>query len=1169
MRLLFTKLLSILLLFFCSMHFAMGQTSGDTTVVQTFTFSDICKRSDTWQFPPASKKWGKVLMYYTLKCDAATIWDSYPCGEWDYLTYTVLHDSTGVMDSTLTKYPNFSLLGVSNTDTNDLVYTINPTFTQYNNWQKWLVVDNTAAETSLATATGTQTLTNLLAASQKRGKTQFLWTLAELNTLGLTAGAINAMSLDLSMLGSDLNNLNISIKESALPLLSKIEVGGFTKVYEKNTTFAATGMNRFDFLTPFNWSGNAGILIEVSFDAPNGMTDFNVAGEVTAYPSAVSTTAKDGYLQLDKDWIEVPNAANLFATLDSQVTISYWAYGDASLPLNSTIFEAYNSLNHRALNVHHPWGDGNIYWDAGDADCPSGYDRINKVIPTADMKGSWVHWAFTKNTTTGNMRIYKNGTLFHSGTGKYKSMKDIQRFVIGTNLWGDPNVYFRGKLNDFAIFDKELSATEIQDYMYKNVDVAHPQYSHLLAYYPMDNDTSTTLHDAGPYHYDAGILGMPQYKEMKGKELFRNATAENSRPNATFYAGTYTTHLDSALTTENVQNPSASAVIYDANSHTVGIDTMVIWNAGYSYVYTDGVKTDSVWNAATDTLDRVFYSYYNHFERVNNIEIGRFITPYGIGLDLGLDGFTWVYDVTDYSNMLHGAVALSAGNTQELLDLKFICIEGTPPRDIVRVDNVHNMEYHSYGNLANNTTLKIDTVAIDPSASNFKMITRFTGHGHEGIYDANQGLIHCCEWADKQHNMKFNGATNPQINWNLLVGDMCSTNPTGAQGGNWASTRDGGWCPGAPVPDHEFDVTQYVQNNQLAVDYGIEPVPANNPGQSTGNYIVSMHLVEYKNPNFTLDAAMDQILSPNNWDYLRGTNPICNTPQIRIKNTGTTPITSAEIHYGVEGGVTKVYQWTGNMAFLESKVVDLPFIWTDWTSTSATHKFWAEIAKPNGGADQYAKNDKMYTEFTLPAVHPGQMTVRLKNNAIPNDITFTIKDINGNVILIRDNMPVNYTFNDVLNLPTGCYQMEITAYNELGLKYPLASGVGSGYLQFRDQSNTQILKTFPSDFGKRIIYNFTVNYGLAAEPGVKIENGVSVYPNPTKGIFTLDAVADFNGIVKVEVTDIVGKIVYQSENEYVGTDYSQEINLSNVTNGVYLVKVSNGTQSYVQKLVKE
>ena len=55
-------------------------------------------------------------------------------------------------------------------------------------------------------------------------------------------------------------------------------------------------------------------------------------------------------------------------------------------------------------------------------------------------------------------------------------------------------------------------------------------------------------------------------------------------------------------------------------------------------------------------------------------EIARYITPYGINLSLGPNGFTWIYDVTDYMPLLTDSVKLAAGNTQELLDLKFIFI---------------------------------------------------------------------------------------------------------------------------------------------------------------------------------------------------------------------------------------------------------------------------------------------------------------------------------------------------------------------------------------------------------------------------------------------------------------------------------------------------------------
>jgi hypothetical protein len=72
----------------------------------------------------------------------------------------------------------------------------------------------------------------------------------------------------------------------------------------------------------------------------------------------------------------------------------------------------------------------------------------------------------------------------------------------------------------------------------------------------------------------------------------------------------------------------------------------------------------------TDTLLRRTWAFYSEpFEIIEPFEIARFITPYGKRLDLGLNGFTWVYDVTDYEPLLHGLVDLQAANGQELLNL--------------------------------------------------------------------------------------------------------------------------------------------------------------------------------------------------------------------------------------------------------------------------------------------------------------------------------------------------------------------------------------------------------------------------------------------------------------------------------------------------------------------
>ncbi|NQT89199.1 discoidin domain-containing protein, partial [bacterium] len=132
---------------------------------------------------------------------------------------------------------------------------------------------------------------------------------------------------------------------------------------------------------------------------------------------------------------------------------AFWQYGDAAAqPRSDTIFSAQNAGNGRVLQSHLPWGNSNVYWDAGNSS-----DRIEKGAAPAEFEGSWQHWAFTKNQAAGTMKIYHNGALWHSGGGGL-GLAGIASLVIGS---GDGFEYYDGMIDDFAIWDTELSAGEI------------------------------------------------------------------------------------------------------------------------------------------------------------------------------------------------------------------------------------------------------------------------------------------------------------------------------------------------------------------------------------------------------------------------------------------------------------------------------------------------------------------------------------------------------------------------------------------------------------------------------------------------------------------------------------------------------------------------------------
>jgi len=70
---------------------------SDTLVIQTFSWEDPSPEGwsapyrGTFDFPDDERTWEKILMVRKLKCDSATKGDSYPCGEWDYHTHTMIY----------------------------------------------------------------------------------------------------------------------------------------------------------------------------------------------------------------------------------------------------------------------------------------------------------------------------------------------------------------------------------------------------------------------------------------------------------------------------------------------------------------------------------------------------------------------------------------------------------------------------------------------------------------------------------------------------------------------------------------------------------------------------------------------------------------------------------------------------------------------------------------------------------------------------------------------------------------------------------------------------------------------------------------------------------------------------------------------------------------------
>jgi len=293
-------------------------------------------------------------------------------------------------------------------------------------------------------------------------------------------------------------------------------------------------------------------------------------------------------------------------------------------------------------------------------------------------------------------------------------------------------------------------------------------------------------------------------------------------------------------------------------------------------------------------------NYYNKFP--SKYEILSLVTPYGNGLDLGNNGKTFTFDVTDYAPILKGNKRMSiemGGQNQEELDIQFLFITGTPPREVLDVQNIWPFRRGYFAQVLDDAVFEPRMVSLLGNGETFKIRSSITGHGSNG------------EFVERDHYLNVNGGANEFV---FPVWKECGAIPIYPQGGTWLFDR-AGWCPGFPTDVHHLDITPYVTAGEsVEIDYGLLG------GQlDAANYLVSNQLVTYGAANFSNDAAVIDVLRPSKKVENERFNPACNQPIVVIQNTGADLLTTLEINYQVQGGEMLTYNWSGSLAIDDSK----------------------------------------------------------------------------------------------------------------------------------------------------------------------------------------------------------------------------------------------------------
>jgi hypothetical protein len=546
---------------------------------------------------------------------------------------------------------------------------------------------------------------------------------------------------------------------------------------------------------------------------------------------------------------------------------------------------------------------------------------------------------------------------------------------------------------------------------------------------------------------------------------------------------------------------------------------------------------------------------WNVFELVDNYELGKVITPYGGYMANGSNGYNnnWkhehYFDVTDYQNMLRDSVHIrafySGWSSGFSATVDFIFIEGTPPRDVISADLLWgNFRYTTPADV-NQNRLKEHEIVFPAHAKGAQVVTSISGHGMDDIGN-------CGEFCNKYYQILVDSAVVYQKN---IWRGNCGMNPIYPQGGTWVYNR-ANWCPGSRVRKNFIELTPHITPGDThLINMNMQ---AYNWSGGQPSYSNNGVLFMYDSINHQLDAALTDIITPTNKKDYKRFNPNCDLFRVEVTNKGADAITSLSLEYKVVGGPTWTYNWSGNLEFMESEVIEMPIPDPTVIMNASVKKVEVDIVSVNGGGDDVAHNDHYESDYRTLHERDWNTVIEIKTNSRAFENSWTLTDADGNIVESRFGMSNNTVYRDTLALLDGCYAFRLDDSGDDGLSW-WASGQGVGYIRFRNVSGA-VVKSFNADFGSALLYQFIVmGSGLSMDSYDASE--VRIYPNPNDGRFRVEWTEEMN-VQSISVIDISGREVYRQSL----TGISSELDLSFLSSGLYHVVLSGEKGDVIKKL---
>lgn len=212
-------------------------------------------------------------------------------------------------------------------------------------------------------------------------------------------------------------------------------------------------------------------------------------------------------------------------------------------------------------------------------------------------------------------------------------------------------------------------------------------------------------------------------------------------------------------------------------------------------------------------------------------------------------------------------------------------------------------------------------------------------------------------------------------------------------------------------------------------------------------------------------------------------------PVVAIANMGIENLTSLDIHYLVNNGAGQTYNWTGDLAYMQTEEVTLSEITFDILADNLLTVF---TANPNGNPDEDPTNDTITFQFAEAGSTIDLLYLMIKLDNMPEETTWEVKNGLGETLHSGGpypNQPLAFIKDTLVFDANDCLTFFIYDAGGNGL----CCNNGEGFYRITDESNNLLYTG--NEFGDMDIVQFVNDHliGINDHPGA---NSVSVFPNP-------------------------------------------------------------------------